>query len=183
MIIGLTGKNASGKGVTAEYLKQKGFVYFSLSDELREEAKERGIEPIRENLIKLGNELREKFGPGYLASRINKKIAESNDENFVVDSIRSPGEIYELRKNSNFMLLGIDAPVELRFDRAVSRGRHGDAKTLHEFIEMEERENFNKSSNQQLDRCLQMADRIVSNDGHLDRLHERIDSLVSGEKE
>ena len=58
MIIGLTGANASGKGEAAGYLKSKGFAYYSLSDILREEAKLRGIEPSRENLIKLGNELR-----------------------------------------------------------------------------------------------------------------------------
>ncbi len=61
MIIGLTGKNASGKGETANYLKSKGFVYFSLSDELREEAKEKKIVATRENLIALGNELRKNY--------------------------------------------------------------------------------------------------------------------------
>ena len=49
MIIGLTGKNASGKGEVASYLQKKGFIYYSLSDELREEAKEKNIEPTREN--------------------------------------------------------------------------------------------------------------------------------------
>ena len=60
MIIGLTGKNAAGKGEVAEYLKKKGFVYYSLSDVIREEATEKGLEHSRENLINLGNELRKK---------------------------------------------------------------------------------------------------------------------------
>jgi len=30
MIIGLTGRNAAGKGMAAEYLKSKGFGFFSL---------------------------------------------------------------------------------------------------------------------------------------------------------
>ncbi len=55
MIIGLTGANASGKGEAASYLKSKGFEYYSLSDILREEAKRKKIEPLRENLIKRGN--------------------------------------------------------------------------------------------------------------------------------
>ena len=70
MIIGLTGKNASGKGEVADYLKTKGFVYYSLSDELREEATKRNIEPSRDNLTNLGNELRKKHGPNYLAQKI-----------------------------------------------------------------------------------------------------------------
>ena len=76
MIIGLTGKNASGKGEVANYLKSKGFIYYSLSDVIREEATKRGLEHSRENLINLGNELREKFGPKHLAQQISSKIFE-----------------------------------------------------------------------------------------------------------
>ncbi|MCX5687163.1 MAG: AAA family ATPase, partial [Candidatus Omnitrophica bacterium] len=74
MIIGLTGANASGKGEVASYLKSKSFEYYSLSDILREEAKARGIESSRENLIRLGNELRERNGPSVLADFVIKKI-------------------------------------------------------------------------------------------------------------
>ena len=74
MIIALTGKNASGKGEVANYLKTKGFVYYSLSDELRGEATKRNLEHSRDNLTNLGNELREKYGPNYLATKINIKL-------------------------------------------------------------------------------------------------------------
>ena len=66
MIIGLTGKNAGGKGEVANYFKTKYFIYYSLSDIIREEATKRGLEHSRDNLIKIGNELREKFAPNYL---------------------------------------------------------------------------------------------------------------------
>lgn len=178
MIIGLTGKNASGKGETASYLTDKGFIYLSLSDELREEAKEKNIQSTRENLISLGNELRKKFGSNYLSSKINKKIAEDEKSKFVVDSIRNPAEINELRKNKNFVLVGIDAPIALRFERAKARGRLGEASTLQHFIKLEERENFNKSSNQQLDKCLKMADNKIINDGSINELHKKIDNLL-----
>ena len=181
MIIGLTGKNAAGKGEAASYLQSKGFVYFSLSDELREEAREKGIEDIREDLIKLGNELRKKFSLGYLASKINKKILLQKKErknNFVVDSIRNPGEINELKKNKGFILLGTDAPVELRFERAKKRGRAGEASTLQHFIKLEEKENFKNRSNQQLDKCLEMADKIIVNDSSLEEFYEKIDRFL-----
>lgn len=38
-LIGLIGPNASGKGEVADYLKKKGYQVYSLSDVLREEAK------------------------------------------------------------------------------------------------------------------------------------------------
>ena len=74
MIIGLTGKNGSGKGEAAHFLKERGFHYYSLSDALRDEAKKRGQEVTRDTLLALGNELREKEGPGCLAERIIAKL-------------------------------------------------------------------------------------------------------------
>lgn len=176
MIVGLTGRNASGKGEAADYLKTKGFAYFSLSDELREEAKERDIETTRESMIRLGNQLREEFGANYLARKINEKI--DGKGKFVVDSIRNPEEIGELRKNKSFILVGVDAPVEVRFERAVERGRAGDAKTLEEFKELEQRENLKNKTGQQLDECLKAADKVIVNDGSLEELHKKMDGLI-----
>jgi len=172
MIIGLTGPNASGKGEAALYIKSKGFLYHSLSDILREEAKKRKIEPLRENLIKLGNELRGKFGPSYLAVRIKKELLKK--EAHIVDSIRNPEEIAELRKLDSFVLIGVDAPVKLRYERGLRRKRPGDAETLEEFIKKEEKENKEEKNNQQLRKCLDMADMIIVNDSTLEEFHRKI---------
>ena len=43
MIIGLTGTKASGKGIIADILKEGGFVYYSLSDIVGEEAARKGL--------------------------------------------------------------------------------------------------------------------------------------------
>ena len=58
MIIGLTGRNAAGKGAAADFLKSKGFTFHSLSDVIREEVKRRGLELTRDALIATGPELR-----------------------------------------------------------------------------------------------------------------------------
>ncbi|MBI2659006.1 AAA family ATPase [Candidatus Woesearchaeota archaeon] len=182
MIIGLTGKNASGKGEAANYLKSKGFIYYSLSDVIREEATKRKLEHSRNNLINLGNELREKFGSNYLAKQINKKINKQSktkkNQNFVIDSIRSPFEAKELMKNKNFILVGVDAPVEIRFKRLLERKRAGDAKTLEEFKQQEQRENLKSDTNQQLDATFGMAEKIIVNDGSLKDLYKKIDNLL-----
>lgn len=178
MIIGLTGKNAAGKGEVANYLVKKGFVYLSLSDELREEAGERCLEPIRENLIQLGNDLREEHGAGYLAKKVNNKI--EKEKNYVIDSIRNPFEIEELRKNREFLLLGIDAPVELRFERSLKRKRIGDADTLGKFKSLEEKENKNNEKSQQLNKCYELADKYINNNETLEELYKKIDSVLNG---
>ncbi len=174
MIIGLTGKNASGKGEAASYLVTKGFSYFSLSDIIRDEAKKRSIEETRENLIGIGNAMRKEHDSGILAKLVMKKLK----GNCVVDSIRNPEEIKELRKGKNFILLGVDAPAGIRFERAKKRGRIENAKTLAEFKTIEQKENLKNKNNQQLDNCLKMADIIVVNDKSLEELHKKIDALL-----
>ena len=74
MILGLTGKNAAGKGVAAEFLQIKGFQYLSLSDVLRDEIKRRGLDVSRERLVEMGRELRRTHGDGYLAERILERL-------------------------------------------------------------------------------------------------------------
>ena len=183
MIIGLTGKNAAGKGEAANYLKSKGFIYYSLSDVIRDEATKRGIEHSRDNLIKIGNELREKFAPNYLAQQINAKIRKilrnNPKQNFAIDSIRSPFEAKELMKNKDFTLVGIDAPIGTRFKRLVERNRIGDAKTLEDFKKQEQRENLKSDTNQQLDATFGMAKEIISNNGALEEFHTKIDDLLN----
>ena len=182
MIIGLTGKNAAGKGETAKYLMTKGFEYHSLSDALRDEAAKLNIAHTRDNLIKLGNELRKKYGAGFLSKKTSEKIINqknfSKKNFFVVDSIRNPEEINELKKNSAFILVAVDAPIEIRFERMQKRGRYGDAKTLEELKSQEEKENLKTATNQQLDKCIEMADYIISNEDTLERLFNSIDNLL-----
>ena len=91
MLIGLTGRNAAGKGEVAKHLQAIGFQYYSLSDVIRDEIRDRRLEPTRENLIQTGNELRQKFGPSVLADRILERI--DDDKNYVIDSIRNPAEV------------------------------------------------------------------------------------------
>jgi len=183
MIIGLTGKNAAGKGEAANYLKSKGFIYYSLSDIIREEATKRNLEHSRDNLIKIGNELRQNFAPNYLAHQINLKLKEvlknNPKQNFVIDSIRSPFEAKELMKNKNFTLVGIDAPIETRFKRLLERNRIGDAKTLEDFKKQEERENLKSDTNQQLDETFRLSQNIIRNDGTMEQLHAKIDDLLN----
>jgi len=185
MIIGLTGKNAAGKGELANHIKSKGFAYFSLSDALREEATKRGLEHSRDNLISLGNEMRRNFGNGVLAKKINEKINKekaSGKKNFVVDSIRNPGEIKELRKNEGFLLVGVVADQNVRFERLLKRGRLGDSANFEEFKKHEDLENNNEASGQQLDKCLELADKYINSNGTIEEANKEFDEWIGGLK-
>jgi len=177
MIIGLTGKNGSGKTAVSEYLVSRGFEYHSLSDAIREEILNRGLQITREVLIDVGNELREKFGPGILAERILTSL--DSGQNYVIDSIRNPQEVDVLRSRNDFTLLALEAEQGTRFERSRKRGRENAAQTLSQFAEEEARElDSDNPARQQLNATRQKADLIVTNDGTLEELHRRLDALL-----
>jgi dCMP deaminase len=178
MIIGLTGKNAAGKGEVAAYLKDKSFYYYSLSDVIRDELDSRGIPVTRDSLIATGNELRSTFGSDILARRILEKL--DPNRNYVIDSIRNPAEALALRKSKRFVLLNIDAPADVRFERIKTRKRESDPQTLDEFQAKEEAEKKNLAAYMQSIEDVQaLADQTIINDGSLEDLHHKVQEVVS----
>lgn len=172
-LIGLTGTNGAGKGEVAAYLAKKSYAYFSLSDIIREKLEEEDAEANRDNLIRKGNELRRKGGPDILARLVMERVRGKA----VIDSIRNPREVEYLKKQAGFILLAIDAPPSLRFERVQKRGRNESAQTLDEFIQKEAEENGGDTDAQQLRTCMEMADRTISNDGTLEDLYRKLEEL------
>lgn len=179
MIIGLTGPNAAGKGEVASCFVSNGFRYHSLSDVLRDELEATGTPPTRDNLIALGNDLRSRLGPGALALKIRPRLSGRD----IVDSIRNPSEVEVLRQSQDFVLVGVDAPVEVRYRRALERGRPGDGGTLQEFEAREARENSTDPARQQLARTFALADHVLLNDGTLEDLRRLATGLLARLKE
>ena len=175
-LIGLTGTNGAGKGEAAAYFATKGYAYFSLSDVIRDELRERGETPSRDNMIRAGNELRERFGPDVLARRTMAKVG--GGERAVIDSIRNVQEIAFLRRQEGFVLLAIDAPLETRFARVGVRGRDESAGDLEAFRKKEEEERAGGASAQQIEACMAAADRIVINDGTIPEFRRKLEEVA-----
>ena len=178
MIIGLVGSMGAGKGACAECLGKKGFIYTSLSDEIREELKLRGLPETRELLTAVGNELRTKYGTGILAQRVLNKMEPGI--HYIVDSIRNPEEVNTLRTRPDFVLIRIEAPIEIRFERIRNRDRSGDVQTFQQFLAQEKAEEESTDLNkQQMHATESMAEYQVINDSTLEIFHQRIDSLLN----
>jgi dephospho-CoA kinase len=173
-LIGLTGTNASGKGEAAAFFKGHGFAYYSQSDVIRDELRRKSLEPTRDNLIREGNDLRQRFGPDIMARRVMEKISDDS----IVDSIRNPSEIEYWRRQPNFILLAIDAPVEVRHQRALARGRDESATSLEEFTAKEDEEKTRNRNAQQLETCMRMADFVIRNDGTLEEFRKKLEAFL-----
>ncbi len=177
LVIGITGRNCAGKDSVAEVLGRRGFEKHSLSDVLRQELRERGEEITRPALIAVGNELRAAEGPGVLATRVQNLM---QTDRVALVSVRNPSEVEALRALPRFVLLGVEAPVEVRFERESKRARESAPASLAEFKQLEQRENTKDPNAQQLDRTMDLADHVLVNDGSLALFEERITSLLEG---
>ena len=179
LILGLTGTHGSGKGEVGKYLVQKEFKYYSCSDELREEAKKLNLPETRENLgIVIGDKLRSEFGKGVLGKRIYNKILKEKTSLAVVDSLRLIEEVNELKKSKNFYLIFVDAPIEIRYKRALERKRITDDLSLSEFKKIEDRERYGQNTLMKMEDCFKSADFKIINDNGLNELHKKIDEIL-----
>lgn len=176
MIVGLTGTMGCGKGEVVNYLKAKGFEHYVYSDILREIAKQRKIEPTRANLQKLGTDIKkETKNWGILSKKILEKV---KTDKAIVDGVRNTDEIKELRRGKKTIVIGVTAPQRLRFQRLKKRGRPGDPKTFKEFKRLDNLENRGKTKGQEINKCLNMADFLVVNDGTLEKLRKRVEEIL-----
>lgn len=177
IIIGVTGTHASGKDTVAEYICQKyNTSNYSTSEEIGYELTKRGMDHSRPNKFIVANEIRETLGTGELAKRALNRVKE---DIAVISAIRNPGEIEYLKQNSRFYLIAVDAPIDMRYDRAAKRERFGDGKTLADFKTGEEQEINAGITGQQLVPCMRLADYFILNDGTLEHLKERIEEILN----
>ncbi len=178
-IIGITGTLGAGKGTVVSYLvEEKGFTHFSVRGYLAEELNRRGMPVNRDTLTAIGNSLRAKHGSSFITSELFKKAKEKQN-NCVIESIRTPGEIEELRKNSGFFLLAVDADPRVRYKRIRSRNSETDQVSFQTFMQNEEREMHSNDLNKQnLARCIEQADYVINNNGNINGLHQNIEKFL-----
>ncbi|MBW2997437.1 AAA family ATPase [Candidatus Woesearchaeota archaeon] len=177
VIIGITGMYSSGKDTVADYFVREGFTHFSLSDLIRDELGRRGMEVTRENLIRVANEMRTEYGHGVLGERALEKM-KGKDGDFVISSIRHPGEVKALKKHGHFFLVEVRAPIRTRFTRIKKRNREKDPKTLSELKANEKRECQKSGPGQQLTNVIKMANCIVVNDSTVNKAHIKAEKLL-----
>jgi dephospho-CoA kinase len=180
MIIGMCGRIGAGKETLTSFLRNKGFVYLVSSDLINEELKRRGLEISRTNQQNVADELRNKNGVGILMQMFLDKIALSPEKNYIIDSLRNSGEALFLReKVKDFVLIGVDAPKKMRFERMMKRGKPSDPKTWEEFLKVDERDNFDTTNpmGQQTGKLLEMSDFRIVNDDNLKKSMRQIEEI------
>ncbi|MBI3638667.1 AAA family ATPase [Candidatus Wolfebacteria bacterium] len=175
-IIGITGHPGSGKDTIADYFIAKGFHKISGGDILREEMSKLGIPADKRSRIhEFVAEMRKRYGNGYPSEETIKRI----NGNTVISGIRNTEEvkIFRERLGSDFKLIAVQAPLELRYERAKKRGRIDDDITIQNFKAEEDKERANDSGSHEVDLVIEMADFKIINDGSKEELFKALDKI------
>ncbi|NUJ97963.1 AAA family ATPase [Candidatus Gracilibacteria bacterium] len=171
-VIGIIGKLCAGKDSVGEYISKKyALPLYSISGKVKSLGEKDHIS--REGLINFSRSLSEKFGDGYIAEKI---IEDAKENTIIIVGMRQKGQIKYLKENTQFLLIAIEASDEIRFLRMQKRNRPGEPESLEEFIRIEKEEDG--KSVQKISACIKQADICLKNEGEIEDLYKKIDTIV-----
>lgn len=161
LLVGLTGMAGSGKSIAEKTATQNGYDVVVMGDEVRAEAKRRGLTPTPENLGKIMLELRRLEGQSAIARRCITRINKATNQKIIVDGIRSLSEVEEFKKSfPRFSLIAVHSSPETRFKRIYKRQRSDDSQDWYTFHERDLRE-----LSVGLGNVIAMAEYVIMNEG------------------
>ncbi len=180
IVIGITGTLGAGKGTIVEILKKEyNFAHYSVRAYLIKEIERMGLEVNRDSMTMVANDIRAKYSPSYIVDELYKE-AVKNASNCIIESIRTPGEVYSLKAKSDFYLFAVDAKPQIRFDRIQLRKSSTDNIDYDTFIANEMREmNTSDPNKQNLSKCIQLADFKFNNDGDINSLSKMVKEVIT----
>lgn len=174
MLIGIAGTLGAGKGTVVAYLKEKGFAHYSTSGMFKAILESQGQIARREAYSYLGDAFRELGPAGPIA--IQYSIAQNDDRNVIIESIHDVPEA-EFMKEKGAVILGVDAPLEVRYERIQGRGSEKDNVSFEDFqkIAIHEEEGGGKHHIRDV---LKIADYVVTNNGTVEELYAQVDAIL-----
>ncbi|MHC1566563.1 MAG: AAA family ATPase [Candidatus Syntropharchaeia archaeon] len=175
-IIAFVGLPGSGKTEASRVARELGIPVVVMGDVVREETRRRRLPLTDENVGGVGDDLRKKEGLDVIAKRCIPKIRKLSGEIVVIEGIRGISEVECFKKEfgSNFELIHIHSPVEMRYERIRSRKRPDDDIDFEAFKRRDERE-----LGWGMDKAIHAASKTVMNDCSLDEFRRRIRDILS----
>lgn len=176
-IIAFTGMPASGKSEAVQLAKDKGIPVVRMGDLVWEETKRQGKPLDDKNVGSVATSMRKKHSMDVWARRTVEKIHSlKKAPHLVIDGVRNLEEIEYFKKElgSDFFVVAIDAPDELRRKRAIARGRTDDSKDLKDLEERDKRE-----ISWGLQKVIADADIVIPNNGSLEEFRKQVLILLN----
>lgn len=180
-LFGLAGTNGSGKDSVGQILAEKyNFLFISMSNLLRDEARARNLPVEREQLRTISAEWRRESGLGVLVDKSVEHYKSVGGDNkyagLAVASVRNPGEVDRIHELGG-QVIWTDADQKVRYGRIFSRQRTAeDNKTFEQFQaeEAEEMRHSGDSATLNVGEVKAKADTFLFNESTLDAFAEEI---------
>ena len=182
-ILAFVGAPAAGKTVAAAVAKEMSIPIITMGNVIRWELQRRKLSLSDANAGRVANELREREGMDAIAKRCIPRIKDITDKEgkrakkpiIVIDGIRGLAEVetFEKEFGTDFILVRIEAPLVLRYNRIKTRGRGDDLLNIEQFKEREEREN-----RWGMGEAMEKADKVIMNEGSLEEFKEQIKRIL-----
>ncbi|WP_366898616.1 AAA family ATPase [Methanocalculus sp.] len=137
----MVGLPASGKGECSAVAEELGIPVIVMGDLIRRYAEEAGLPATDQHLGTIARRLREERGMAALAELTVPAVREQKAPVVLIDGIRGDAEVELFRKTfSDFTLIAIDCPFQIRLARLRSRGRSDDMVNEDDLLSRDERE-------------------------------------------
>ncbi len=178
-VIGVIGKNGSGKDEVLKHLKDKYNVPFlSTGDMVREIAAREGRTPDRTTLQEISDSYFREYGQGCFVKMVAEKIREKGWPVAGISGVRSPHDVGLMREilGPSFVLIEVFVTdPRVRFERMRKRGAERDTDSYQDFLEQDrgEEQLFH------VEEAARLADYALSNDGGLEDLQWAIEDLIA----
>jgi dephospho-CoA kinase len=174
-IVGLAGMPGAGKSVVVNVARASGYGVVVMGDEVREEARRRGLKGTRENLGRIMLELRRDEGDAVIAKRCVPKIEKTAERKVIVDGVRSLSEVEQFSKRfPSFNLMAVHSSPETRFKRLYHRRRSDDPESWETFRERDLIELCVGLGN-----VIAMAEHIIVNEEEMEVLKGKVREVLS----
>ena len=177
-VLAFVGAPAAGKTEAASVAKTLGIPIITMGDVVRAELRRRGLPLSDENAGRIASELRAQEGMDAIAKRCipHVRAIAGKKAVIVIDGIRGISEVETFKKEfgTDFTLVRVDAPLNLRYERIKTRGRGDDSLSIKEFKAREERE-----KGWGMGEAMKNADKVITNTGSREHFKEQIEEILA----
>ena len=137
----VVGKSASGKTSLVGILAELGFSAYSISDQIREEARKAAVDlDVGAALMEFANGFRAANGKSAFTKILFQRVKQNRPMAVVIEGVRSLSSLNLLKRaleDESYVtaVVALDCPSEVRLQRARSRGREDLAMFAYEELQ------------------------------------------------